>query len=89
MSMFSNNAITWFEIPTTDFARANSFYQSVLDTKLISYPGPEPCSIFPARDNGVAGCLVHRPQQKPAASGTLVYLNSGRVSGPSLPGVKA
>ena len=34
MSKFDNNAVTWFEIPTTDFERATNFYESVLDVKL-------------------------------------------------------
>ena len=76
MSKFDNNAVTWFEIPTTDFARATSFYEEVLDIKLRAFPGPEPCNIFPSHDGGVSGCIVHRPHQKPAADGSLVYLNA-------------
>ena len=75
MSKFNGNAITWFEIPTTDFSRASGFYESLLATKLSPYPGPEPCSMFPSDDSGVGGCIVLRPQHKPAADGTLVYLN--------------
>lgn len=75
MSKFNANAITWFEIPTADFDRASKFYESMLDKKLVSYPGDEPCGMFPVGDGGVGGCIVHRPQQKPVADGTLVYLN--------------
>ena len=75
MSKFAANAVTWFEIPTTDFGRATTFYESILDTKLRPYPGPEPCNMFPIGDGGVGGCIVHRAQQKPATDGTLVYLN--------------
>ena len=31
--------------------------------------------MFPVGQSGVGGCIVYRPQQKPAAEGTLVYLN--------------
>lgn len=76
MSKFDNNAVTWFEIPTTDFARATSFYEEVLDIKLRAWPGSEPCSLFPAQEGGVTGCIVHRAHQKPTPDGSLVYLNA-------------
>ena len=76
MSKFESNAVTWFEIPTTDFERASRFYETLLDVELQSWPGPEPCSMFPSGDGGVGGCIVHRAQQKPAADGSLVYLNA-------------
>jgi hypothetical protein len=76
MSKFDSNAVTWFEIPTTDFERATQFYETLLDVKLRAFPGPEPCNMFPSDDGGVGGCIVHRAQQKPAADGSLVYLNA-------------
>jgi hypothetical protein len=76
MSKFDSNAVTWFEIPTTDFERATQFYETVLDVKLRAFPGPEPCNMFPSQDGGVGGCIIHRAQQKPAAEGSLVYLNA-------------
>jgi uncharacterized protein len=76
MSKFENNAVTWFEIPTTDFERATRFYETLLDVKLRAFPGPEPCNMFPSQDGGVGGCIVHRVHQKPAADGSLVYLNA-------------
>jgi predicted enzyme related to lactoylglutathione lyase len=75
MSKFENNAITWFEIPTTDFERATKFYETVLDTELRAFPGPEPCKMFSVGEGGVGGCIVHRPSQKPTTDGSLVYLN--------------
>ena len=76
MSKFESNAVTWFEIPTTDFERATKFYEAMLDAKLRAYPGPEPCNMFPSEQGGVGGCIIHRPHQKPATDGTLVYLNA-------------
>jgi uncharacterized protein len=76
MSKFENNALTWFEIPVSDIDRARGFYENLLDSKLIPYPGNEPTFIFPTRDDGVAGSIVSRPQQKPVTDGTLVYLNA-------------
>ncbi len=76
MSKFETNAITWFEIPVSDIDRARGFYENILASKLIPYPGNEPSFIFPTKESGVAGCIVHRPQQKPAADGTIVFLNA-------------
>ena len=75
MSKFQSNAVTWFEISTVEFDRATVFYESILATKLRPYAGPEPCNMFPVGEGGVGGCLVHRPEQKPANEGTLIYLN--------------
>jgi len=76
MSKFKNNALTWFEIPTADFQRATEFYESLLDTKLRAFPGPEPCNMFPSGDDGVGGCIVQRDQHRPSEQGALVYLNA-------------
>ncbi len=76
MSKFEANAITWFEIPVSDIDRARGFYENVLDSKLIPYPGAEPCFIFPTQQNGVAGCIVQRPEMKPAAQGTMIFLSA-------------
>jgi predicted enzyme related to lactoylglutathione lyase len=76
MSKFTNNAITWFEIPTTDLERATRFYETVLDLQLTPYNSPDPCKVFPRGEDGVSGCLVQRANSKPAADGTTVYLNA-------------
>ena len=76
MNKFETNAITWFEIPTADFARATAFYETVLDDKLQSFPGPEPCNMFPSQPGGVGGCIIHREHAKPNNNGTVVYLNA-------------
>ena len=75
MSKFNGNAITWFEDPTTDIDRAVGFYETLLGSKLINFPGGEPCFIFPHGDDAVAGSLIYRPHQKPATDGTMVFLN--------------
>jgi predicted enzyme related to lactoylglutathione lyase len=75
MSKFNSNAITWFEVPTTDFDRATRFYEQVLDKKLTPFPGPDPCAMFPTEEGGVGGCIVKRASQDPCNNGTTVYLN--------------
>lgn len=76
MSKFDANAITWFEIPTTDIERARGFYEHVLDRKLIPYSGDRPCFIFPTRDGGVGGCLMSQPDKKPTTDGSVIFLNA-------------
>jgi predicted enzyme related to lactoylglutathione lyase len=75
MSKFEGNAITWFEIPTADIDRATKFYETLLAAKMLPFPGPEPCTMFPSGEGAVGGCLIQRLQQQPCAGGTMVYLN--------------
>ena len=76
MSKFTQNAVTWFEIPTADLDRATKFYETVLDLQLIPYNSPDPCKVFPRGEEGVSGCLVQRASSKPTADGSTVYLNA-------------
>ena len=75
MSKFEGNAITWFEIPTTDIDRATRFYETLLAAELLPFPGPEPCHMFPSGEGKVGGCLIQRLSAKPGESGAMVYLN--------------
>ena len=75
-----NNAISWFEIPAIDLARATRFYEAIFDTTLV----PVDLSnirmrMFPLTDmeNGIGGAVVdsggfHKPS---ATDGPLIYLN--------------
>jgi hypothetical protein len=71
-----NNVINWFEIPAVDMDRAARFWETVLVTTLKreTMPGAE-MAIFPHGENEPGGALVRRGG-KPAASGTLVYLDA-------------
>lgn len=85
------NAISWFEIPTTNLERAERFYRTVLGQTLQRIPSDEmPMAIFPyEQGRGVGGCLVlAKPERTPSAQGTLVYFATkdldgalGRVAG--------
>ena len=75
------NAISWFEIPTSDFERAVRFYESILDCSMrrLEVPGaqePIPMALFPSSDGGVGGALVYLKEHQPATAGPLVYLNA-------------
>lgn len=74
----TRHAITWFEIPTRDLARAQAFYERVLATSLKRETmGSEQMAMFPADQEGVGGCLnLGAEQVAPSASGTRVYLDA-------------
>ena len=75
------HAISWFEIPVTDMARARKFYETIFEIGLIpvEMPGLQMC-MFPIEDpmSGIGGALCktddgfHKPS---ATDGPLIYLN--------------
>ena len=75
-----DNAISWFEIGTTDLDRATKFYETIFGVSLIPMDMPNiKMRLFPLDDmtKGVGGALVdsggfHKPS---ATDGPLVYLN--------------
>lgn len=75
-----NNAISWFEIGTTDLDRATKFYETIFNIKLNPLDLDNiKMRMFPLDDmmNGVGGALVdskgfHKPS---ATDGPLIYLN--------------
>lgn len=78
--MSFNNAISWFEIPTTDLDRAQKFYEAIFGFQMIpmDMPGMK-MRMFPIEDmmTGVGGALVdssgfHKPS---ATEGPMIYLN--------------
>ncbi|PTQ94071.1 hypothetical protein C8P68_107134 [Mucilaginibacter yixingensis] len=79
--MVQKNAISWFEIPTTDLARAQKFYETVFAVELFAMDMPMmKMRMFPVQDmmTGIGGALVdsggfHKPS---ADQGPLIYLNA-------------
>ncbi|MBS1509537.1 MAG: VOC family protein [Bacteroidetes bacterium] len=75
------NAISWFEIPTTDINRAQQFYETIFGISLMPLDMPNiKMRMFPLDDmmTQVGGALVdsggfHKPS---ATEGPLVYLNA-------------
>jgi len=75
-----NNAISWFEIPSSDLARATRFYEAIFNTSLVPVDLPNiRMRMFPLTDleNGIGGAVVdsggfHKPS---ATDGPLIYLN--------------
>jgi uncharacterized protein len=73
------NAISWFEIPSTDLDRATKFYERILGIKLNPLDLPNiKMRMFPLEDMmGVGGAVVnsggfHKPS---STDGPLIYLN--------------
>jgi uncharacterized protein len=75
-----DNAISWFEIPTTDLGRAQKFYEAIFDITLAPMDLPNiKMRMFPLDDmmTGVGGAIVdsggfHKPSE---TDGVLIYLN--------------
>lgn len=79
--MTFTSAISWFEIPVTDMERAQTFYETIFDTKLNPVELPDfSMRMFPLEDpmKGVGGALVKAKDfYKPSSTdGVLVYLNA-------------
>jgi len=73
------NAVTWFEIPSTQLDKAQAFYEAVLECKMRREPmGPSEGAVFPyEREEGVGGALLAGPTAPaPASNGTLIYLDA-------------
>lgn len=78
--MSFKNAISWFEIPTSDLERAVKFYETIFNTNLIPMDNSHiKMRMFPIEDPmaGIGGALVYNENfYKPSATdGPLIYLN--------------
>ncbi|MGN6492998.1 MAG: VOC family protein [Agriterribacter sp.] len=78
------NVITWFEIPVTDIDRAKTFYETILDIRMVKRAdGSDEAVFFPfnpdvvqATSGRVTGVLSKSQKNSPSGSGTLVYINA-------------
>ena len=78
--MIFKNAISWFEIPTTDLDRAQKFYETIFDIQMISlnleqlkmrmFPIENPMNV------GGALCFNEKFYKPSATDGPLIYLNA-------------
>lgn len=79
-----NNALNWFEIPSTDFDRAVMFYSTILEAPLRREMIAGTLNAFLPydnnADNAVGGAIIFDAQITPSAHGTVPYLNcNGRL----------
>ena len=78
------NPVNWFEIPTTDLARATSFYEAALEISLTPMEmEPLKMAWFPMTQGapGAPGALVQGEGYTPSASGTLVFIHVEDIDG--------
>ena len=76
-----NNAISWFEIPTTDINRAQKFYEAIFGISMMPMDFPNiKMRMFPLDDmmTQVGGALVDSGgfHKASATDGPLIYLNA-------------
>lgn len=73
------NALNWFEIPVSDFARAKKFYETIFDYQMPeSEMGPAKMGflLYDFQNGKVGGAIVHNPGfYSPSDNGSLIYLN--------------
>lgn len=69
------SAITWFEIPASDFARAVRFYETIFASPLRHESAWPNLAIFPYQRPGVSGAIAHGEGHRPSADGVVIYLN--------------
>src|SRR4051812_11327970 len=75
------NQIVWCDIPVLDLERAVKFYSAVLGQAVNKqeFPGMT-VGILPHNEGEVGGCLVSCAEDKPSATGAMIYLNAiGRL----------
>ncbi len=70
--------ISIFEIPSVEFSRAVTFYQSILGIKIeeIDMQGTQ-MGLFPSEGQMVSGIIVKGEGYQPSADGVVIYLNGG------------
>lgn len=75
-----DNAINWFEIPSTDINRAKAFYETIFDIEMHSMNIGDglDMALFPSDQNGVGGTIIKNEESyKPSQThGPLLYLNA-------------
>jgi predicted enzyme related to lactoylglutathione lyase len=79
------HALNWFEIPVTDFARAKTFYETVLGITIAPMAlGSAMMGMLSSDPEAVGGAIVLGEGGAPSQNGTMVYLNGGEDLAPML-----
>jgi uncharacterized protein len=81
----SPHALSWFEIPVTNFARARAFYEAVTGRTIEPMEmGPVTMGFLSSDPEAVGGAIVHGDGGVPSKQGTIIYLNGGDDLAPML-----
>lgn len=72
------SAINWFEIPVRDLARAQRFYEAMLERPMRRETmGPHEMAMFTHPDGHTGGCLLAGADVAPPTNdGVTIYLNA-------------
>lgn len=77
----TKNAISWFEIPVTDFERAKTFYQTIFDyemPEMMMEPVRMGVLLHDRDGGGIGGAICYGEGYVPAGNnGPKVYLDGG------------
>lgn len=74
------HAVSWIEIPVTDFDRAKKFYSTIYDFDMPEMQmGPNRMGflLHDQQGGGIGGAIVQGEGYQPATVGSKVYLNGG------------
>lgn len=75
------NTLNWFEIPATDFARAKTFYATVLNVQIHEDPSPNMQYAYLPSDpqkGTFGGAIASGENFVPSMVGTTIYLDGGQ-----------
>lgn len=73
------HAISWFELPSSDFDRAVEFYEAVLDDEIDVYSPEEDesqdgnAAMFPTEEGEVGGMIVGMEEYTTDSGATITY----------------
>jgi uncharacterized protein len=72
----NTTAVSWFEIPTTNFERAVRFYEGLLQITLThdEMQGVKNAFFPYTQGQGIGGALTDAPYAKPHTDGGIIYL---------------
>ncbi|HZJ03778.1 MAG TPA: VOC family protein [Thermoleophilia bacterium] len=73
------HAVSWFEIPATDFERAKTFYEKIFGFELAVVDTPvSRVAMFPSKwqEGEIGGSITAGEGYRPAADGPVLYLNA-------------
>lgn len=80
-----NNLVSIIEIPITDYARASTFYQSILGLEIEQVDmGDTLLGVLPSEEGTLSVVLVKGEGYVPTSNGAVIYLNAGEDLQPTL-----